>query len=159
MSFRSVQRKNSILRSRKEDDSNEKKIEESILKLKDEANESLPFHTRKMTRTIMNGEGSQCSSLKNQTRPGFDFTEIFDELSALSKDISKCLEDDDEKKEKIVGSSKKDVSLRQMAFRNNAKTKDVGNPEIVGKSERLKDIRTLDAKLALIRDDLQGTAH
>lgn len=110
------------------------------------------------------------------SRISFDFTEIFDELSALSRDISKHLEDDDDFKDqaedgnKAPVQSKKDLSLRQLAFRNNAKVKDRLQPSIqeladgvqsetVGKPERLRNIKSLDAKLAAIRDELQGSAY
>ena len=77
----------------------------------------LPFDTRKMQNDSQKrGEGESASST-------LGFAEIFDQLSALSKDISRNLHgakdrESAEQREKAHKSSKDANSLRQMAMKN-----------------------------------------
>jgi hypothetical protein len=138
-------------------------VERSIRKLKSEANQSVPFRTRKMARKTLN-DGTTSTSI-NVGGSKFDFTEIFDELSALSKDISKSLETDDSETPVTKQSEAKDISLRHIAFMNNVKkaSKESNAGHLVSSTkssaDRLQDIKNLDAKLAAIRSDLEGTEY
>jgi len=88
----------------------------------------------------------------------FDFTQIFNELSNLSKEVSKRLEDDDAEEPKVKPN--KSHSLRQTAVKNatiGSKQQPSSSPVMLLRTpERLRDIRTLDAKLAAIKSDLDG---
>ena len=77
----------------------------------------LPFATRKMLSDSKREEGDDASATP------LGFTEIFDQLSALSKDISKNLhaaKETAEQRQRERGAHKaKDAnSLRQMAMKN-----------------------------------------
>ncbi len=208
-----------------------------MAKLVSESNRShFPFHTRKMAaedaslHAAHSPRGARRSN--NAAATGFDFTEIFDELSALSREITDALDSkgeagrDDQAggllleegvvplpRDEDAKSAAKDVSLRKMAFKNaaaggagkdlplvlkGAEEQHAGSPssgnvdsasaggnnngssraspasnddglsvgaakgDFVGMSvvhspERLRDIKSLDAKLAAIKFDLEGT--
>lgn len=166
MSFRSVQRKESILQ-RKVERTENKEVNETIARYMVEAEENISQIVKKKDR--LNKSQRNGSALVSKS--GYDFTEIFNELSALSHEISNCLEDKEENKflEQIKSSTKKDVSLRQMAFKNAAAKQmplqDLSNSSMksmalgarIASPERLRDIKNLNAKLAAIRSDLEGT--
>ena len=179
MSFRSVQKNKNMLKRHRCEGDVDKRVEESVIKLAAQSSNTLPFHTRKMTKSLMNIGGEEeedraKGELESKTiATGLDFTELFDELSALSREITESLAQDEVEEYVELKDIAKDISLRKMAFKNNnaalARTAvDVGEAEKLSKlemtsnigiasPERLRDIRTLDAKLAAIRSDLEGT--
>lgn len=162
LSFRSVKRKESLLRTRNIDSDVERCVNESLAKLKGDSSALIPFQTRKM----LNDTG-----LKPVKKSGFDFTEIFDQLSALSQDIATTLEKDQNLVKsdppKVKKSTHADVSLRQIAFKNAASkeplklySEDTSNVKIIasnhgiGSPERLKDIKKVNEKLEKIKTTL-----
>ena len=165
-SFRSVKRKESLLRSRNDTAEVERQINESVAKLNRDSSKLVPFLTRKMASNSTNASGS-----KMQT--GFDFTEIFNQLSAISHDISRTMEKDKGKLPSVPKTPMKkgDVSLRQLAFKNavtaNSEpmkhySEDISSHVVVINSstvgvaspERLKDMKKVNEKLEKIKTTL-----
>ncbi len=180
-SFRSVSRSQSIRKEEASED-DDAEVNATLAKLRPtEQSGFFPFHTRKMTTSVMKGNSpATARTPTGAARPpslGFDFTEIFDELSALSH-ISRSLAADEESVDQqhhpMKDCTNSGVSLRHMALMRNAKRaeplKAIENtakkekslqqkpfPLVINSPERLRDIRTLDAKLAAIKSDLEGT--
>lgn len=174
MSFRSVKRKDSILQHRTDEKTSGMgckvavELEETMTRLGAEGDRQVPFHTRKMTRCVMNGTApgpadqspKTTSSMKSSkhSNNGLGFTEIFEELTTLSKNITRTLEggdvdDDDDISDKT---RRQDVSLPSVTACPTYSGGKVRSPNVT-MADKIRSTRSLDAKLAAIRKNLEGT--
>ncbi len=116
---------------------------------------ALPFATRKMNASTAGKKRSKSASKSSAT--GFDLTEIFDQLSAISKDIGKSLDGPSNKPVAAKANSnarskETNTSLRQMAMKNAKLLAAAAASTPQEEEAALRDVRELDEKLEAMRN-------